>query len=107
MKNFIDLNISACTFECEPYFEMRFQICFASGTCASMKEEIVHLSNTSALCISSLLVQLHSNEFINDSIINVSANMFRAIWECTIFAENTPLSRHSQNVCQSADWRAF
>ena len=29
-----DLNVAACTSECEQYFEIRFEVCFADGTCS-------------------------------------------------------------------------
>ena len=38
--NLIDLNVTACTSECEPFFEMHFEVCFANGTCSSVENEI-------------------------------------------------------------------
>ena len=73
VKNFTDLNVTVCTSECEPYFEIRFEVCFANGTCSNMKNETAVIDNILATCISPLLVQLHSEESIFDNITNVSA----------------------------------
>ena len=68
-----DLNVAACTSECEPYFEMRFEVCFADGTCSNMKNEAAVIDNILSICISPLLVQLHSKEPMIDNITSVSA----------------------------------
>ena len=73
VKNLSDLNVTACTSECEPYFEMRFNVCFGNGTCLYMKNEIACINNIPSTCISPLLVQLHSNESMTDNITSVSA----------------------------------
>ena len=67
-----DLNVTACTSECEPYLEIRFEVCFADGTCSSVKNETAVIGNILATCISSLLVQFYSEESTIDNIINVS-----------------------------------
>ena len=73
VENLIDLDVSACTSECDPYFEMRFEVCFANGTCLYKKNEIACINNITSTCISPILVQLHSNESMIDKITNVSA----------------------------------
>ena len=70
--NISDLNVTACTAECDPYFEICFEVCFANGTCSIMKNETAATDNILATCISPLLLQLHSNES-NIEITNVSA----------------------------------
>ena len=72
VRDLTDLNVTACTSECEPYFEMRFEVCFADGTCSSMKNETAVIGNILATSISSLLVQFHSEESTIDNIINIS-----------------------------------
>ena len=73
------LNVAACTNECEPYYVIRFEVCFANGMCSNIKTEATAISNILAGCISPLLVQLASNESIinnittNGDTINVSA----------------------------------
>ena len=67
-----DLNVAACTSECEPYFEMRFEVCFANATCFNMRNQIPCINNISATCVSPLLVQLHSEMSTIDNITNVS-----------------------------------
>ena len=77
-KDLTDLDVASCTAECEPYFEKRFEVCFADGTCSDMKNETAVIDSVLATCISPLLVQLHSNESMignittNNDIINVS-----------------------------------
>ena len=73
VEHLTDLNVAACTSECEPFFEIHFEVCFANGTCSCMKNEIACINNITSTCISPLLVQLHSNESIVDNITNVSA----------------------------------
>ena len=70
--NLTNLNVTACTAECDPYFEIRFKVCFANGTCSITKNETAATDNILATCISPLLLQLHSNESIID-ITDVSA----------------------------------
>ena len=72
VANLTDLNVAACTSECEPHFEMRFEVCFANGTCSNMKNETAVIDNILATCISPLLVQLHSKESTIDDITIVS-----------------------------------
>ena len=72
-KNLTDLDVAACTSECEPYFEMHLEVFFANGTCSIMKTEIACINNITSTCISPLLVQLHSNESMTGNITNVSA----------------------------------
>ena len=77
-ENLTGLNITACTSECEPYFEIRLKVCFADGTCSNVNNETAVIDNIIANCISPLLVQLHSNEsmigniIMMDDIINVN-----------------------------------
>ena len=72
------LIVDACTADCEPYFKLRFEVCFADGTCSNVKNETTVMHNILATCISPLLVHLHPNESIidnitiNNDIINVS-----------------------------------
>ena len=62
VENLTDLNVTACTSECEPYFEMYFEVCLADGTCSQMEKEIACiLSNISSTCMS-----------VIDNITNVS-----------------------------------
>ena len=70
---FTDLNVAACTAGCDPYFEIRFEVCFANGTCFNMKSETAATDNILATCISPLLAQLYSNESMIDNITDVSA----------------------------------
>ena len=72
-----DLNVAACTSECEPYFEMRFKVCFANGTCFNMRNETACTSNISATCISPLLAQLYPEMSTIDNITNVSTYIER------------------------------
>ena len=81
--NLTDLDVTACTSECEPYFEMHFEVCFSDGTCSNMKNETAVIDNILSTCISPLLVQLQSNESMIgktmiDDIVNVSANIKKA-----------------------------
>ena len=75
-----DLNVAACTADCEPYFEICFKACFADGTCFDMKNDTAVIDNIPATWISPLLVQLHSKESmtgnvaVNVDIINVNTN---------------------------------
>ena len=71
VANLTDLNLTACTSECEPYFEVRFKVCFADGTCSNMENATAVIDNILDTCISPLLVQLRSNEFIIADVINV------------------------------------
>ena len=73
VQDLTDLNVAACTNECEPYLELCFKICFTNGTCSNLKNETAVIDDILATCISPLLLQLHSNEFMIDNIINVSA----------------------------------
>ena len=81
VTNLTDLNVTACTSECEPYFEIRFEVCFADGTYSVMKNEIACKDNIPSTCISPLLVQLYSNESIIGSISNVSTK--KTLLNCT------------------------
>ena len=73
--NITDLNVTACTSECEPYFEIRFKVCFDDGTCSSMETEISCNDSipSTSIHVSPLLLQLYSSQSINGSISNVSA----------------------------------
>ena len=73
VANFTDLNVTECTSECEPYFEIRFKVCYTDETCSSMENEITCNDNIPSTCISPLLVQLYSNESIIGSINKVRA----------------------------------
>ena len=53
-KNLTDLDVTACTSDCEPYFEMRFEVCYANGTCSDMKNETAVIDSILATCISPL-----------------------------------------------------
>ena len=68
-----DLDVTACISECQPYFEMRFEVCFADGTCSNMKNETADIDNILSICISPLLVQFHSKQSMIDNITSVSA----------------------------------
>ena len=72
VNNLTNLNVAACTSECEPFFDLRFKVCFANGTCFSMTNEIPCINNISATCVSLLPARLHSEMSMTD-IINVSA----------------------------------
>ena len=80
VRDLTDLNVATCTAECEPYFEIRFEVCFADGKCFNMKNETGVMDNILATCISPLLVQHHSNECMIDNIMNVSEK--KAILQC-------------------------
>ena len=54
VNDLTDLNVAACISECEPYFEIRFEVCFADGTCSNMKNETAVIDNIFATCISPL-----------------------------------------------------
>ena len=43
-EDLTDLNIAACTSECEPYFEIRVEICLANGTCSNTKMKLLFLA---------------------------------------------------------------
>ena len=73
VEDLTDLNVTVCTSECEPYFEMRFEVCFADGACSNMKNEAAATGNILSICISPLLVQIHSEESMIDNITSVSA----------------------------------
>ena len=85
VKNFADLDITACTSECEPFFDIYFRVCFVNGTCSKMKNEIAYISNTPSTWISPLLLQLQSNEFVIDNITNVSVNEAWLNYTCYMF----------------------
>ena len=72
VKNLTHLNVTACTSECQPYFETRFKVCFANGTCSNTTNKTGFIDNILASCISPLLIQLHPNESMIDNVINVS-----------------------------------
>ena len=72
-EDITDLNVAACTNECEPCYVIRFEVCFPNVTCSNnMKNETAAIENILATCISPLLVQLHSNESMIDDVVNVS-----------------------------------
>ena len=68
-----DLDVTGCTSECQPYFEIRFEVCFADGACSIMENEIAGVNIIPATCISPLLVQLHSDESMTGSSDKVDA----------------------------------
>ena len=72
-ENLNDLDLIKCTDECHPYFEMRFEVCFADGKCSIMKTETDVVDSILSICISPLLSQLYSNESMIDNITDVSA----------------------------------
>ena len=72
--NLADLDVAACTSECEPYFEMSFKVCLANGTCSNTKKGNAVTNSIVATYKSPLLVQLHSEESMIVNITNVSAN---------------------------------
>ena len=67
-----DLDVTGCTAKCEPYFEMRLEVCFADGTCSNMRNETAAIDNILAICISPLLVQQYLNESMINNITDVS-----------------------------------
>ena len=69
-----DINVAECTSECEPYLEIRFEVCFANRSCSNIKCETAVIDNSLATCISPLHVQLHSEESTIDNVTNVSAS---------------------------------
>ena len=72
VTNLTKLEVDKCTSECEPYFEIRFKVCFADGTCSNTENEITCKDNIAFSCISPLLFQLYSNEYNIGIINNVS-----------------------------------
>ena len=76
VEDLTDLDVTACTSECQPYFEMRFEVCSANGTCSDMRKEDAVIDNTLATYTSPLLVQLvlNSEEFMIENVTNVSVN---------------------------------
>ena len=68
MEDLIDLNVTACTSECEPYFEISFEVCFADGTCFILEDENDVVDNILATCITPPFVQLQSNKFMFDDL---------------------------------------
>ena len=76
-----DLDVTACTFECEPFFDIDFKVCFANGTCSYTSNEIACINNIPATWTSPALVLLHSNESIIANITNVSSK--KASLNCT------------------------
>ena len=72
VKNLANLNVAACNSECEPYFEMRFEVCFTDGTCSIAEDETAVVDNISATCITPLLVQLQLNKSMVDDIFVLS-----------------------------------
>ena len=72
VKDLTDLDGTACTFECEPYLEIRFELCFADGTCSIVEDETVVSDIILATCITPLLVQLQLNKFVVDNIFILS-----------------------------------
>ena len=91
---FTDLNVTDCTSECEPYFELGFEVCFANGTCSNMKNEAAVIDTVHATCISSFLDHLHSEEFMIDKITNVSAKTTILICLC-LFRIHLLIRQHS------------
>ena len=71
-KDLTDLNVADCTSECQPYFEIRFEVCFADGTCSIVEDETAVVDNISATCITPLLAQLQLNKSMVDDIFILS-----------------------------------
>ena len=61
-----DLNVDACTSECEPFYDIRFKVCFANGTCSYTSNEVACINNIPATL-------LHSNELLIANVIDVSS----------------------------------
>ena len=55
VKDPTHLNAIACTSECEPYFEIRLEVCFAGGTCSIVEDKTTVIDNILATCITPLL----------------------------------------------------
>ena len=66
--NLAELNVTACTSGCQPYFEMHLEVCFADGKCPTMKTETDVVENILSISISPLLVQL----YLTESMINIT-----------------------------------
>ena len=83
VEELINLTVLACTSECEPFIEIRFEVSFANGTYLYTKNKIACTSDILGTCLSPLLVQLHPNESIIDNvdIINVSAKKAFLLFE--------------------------
>ena len=80
-----NLDVTACTFECEPLFDIHFKVCFTNGTCLYMKNEISCTHNNPTTWITPLLLELYLNESMIKNIMNVSAK--KAIFKCTSMNE--------------------
>ena len=72
VKDLTDLDVTACTSECEPYFEILFEVCFADGTCSIVEDKTSVIDNIFATCITPFLVQLQSNKSMVDDIFALS-----------------------------------
>ena len=73
VESLAGLNPTTCNPECDPYFEMRFEVCFYNETCLIMKAETSFVDSVLATCISPLFGELHSEESTLNNISEVSA----------------------------------
>ena len=74
VKDLTKLDVPCCSSDCEPFFDIRFEVCFADGTCSNMKNEAAAIDSILSICISPILFQLYSNASMIGNITGVSAN---------------------------------